>query len=583
MADIQILSQHVANQIAAGEVVERPVSVVKELVENAIDAGAAYITVAIENGGLDSIIVTDDGCGIPGEQCQTAFLRHATSKINSAEDLSHIETLGFRGEALASIAAVATVALTSRVADCDHGKKVVVDCGACVSCEDVACASGTRVSVSNLFLNIPARLKFIKTPRAEAGQIGDYLCRAVLSHPEIAFTYTSNGKKVYETFGDGDLKNAMVQVYGLAMVERMVPVDFDNGYLQISGFVGLPDLSRPTRAYQSLFVNGRSIRSGALSFALLRAYETRLMTGRFPVAVIKLKISSREVDVNVHPAKIEVRFVDEARVANTLCAACAAALQKHSAPLPIQEPSRATPAYVMPPLPPRSGSAAQKPKSVLREPSFSYSGFQREKEKPMTPPTLPTLEVEGAWVIGCAFLGYWILESGDTLYLIDQHAAHERQLYETYVARALPIVSQPLLLPHACALSQGELATALANQSVLENFGFSWEPARENELQLTAVPVLGGKPLDPDFLHDALQIIESDGEAAMGKKLLRGKLITAACKRAVKAGDPIAAEELIALVRAFAADNIPLTCPHGRPVVVTLTRYELEKMFKRIV
>ena len=322
MAQIHVLSPHVANQIAAGEVVERPASVVKELVENALDAGARSITVELVNGGLDLIRVSDDGKGIAPEDCRTAFLRHATSKIATSEDLTHIVTLGFRGEALASIAAVAEVTMRTRMKDAECGTLLRISAGEVQEEAPCACTAGTTLEVRNLFANVPARLKFLKTVRTEAGYVGDYVSRMIMAVPSAAFHFVHNGKTVYRSFGDGKLQNAMLCVYGAEILPHLREVAFDDGYLAIHGYVGTEQLSRPNRLQQSFFLNGRYIRSYSLSSALQRAFDTRMMVGRFPFAVLAMRIAGSEVDVNVHPSKMEVRFVDEQRVIRSVTAAC---------------------------------------------------------------------------------------------------------------------------------------------------------------------------------------------------------------------------------------------------------------------
>ncbi len=322
MARIQILQPHTANQIAAGEVVERPASVVKELVENAIDAHATSISVEIEDGGVRSIIVIDNGTGIAAEDCKAAFLRHATSKIRTIEDLSSLHTMGFRGEALASIAAVSAVSLTTRTADSETGTRIQVDGGVFSATENMACVPGTAMCVRDLFANVPARLKFLKSNRTEAGYVGDFMARMILSHPEIAFRYVSNGNVIYETYGDNDLFNAIFCIYGASVADRLIRVTYDNAYLKLDGYIGQQELNRPNRSFQSLFVNGRYIRSFPISGAVMRAYDTRLMNGRFPFFVLNLTIAPQEMDVNVHPSKMEVRFVDEQRVTGAVYAAC---------------------------------------------------------------------------------------------------------------------------------------------------------------------------------------------------------------------------------------------------------------------
>ena len=430
MAAIHVLKPQVANQIAAGEVVERPASVVKELVENAIDAGATAITVQIENGGMRSITVTDNGCGIAREDCKNAFLRHATSKITTADDLSHVLTLGFRGEALASIASVSRVTMLTRQKDSEVGTLLLIDNGTVLREEDSSCVFGTSFTVEELFASVPARLKFLKSVRTEAGYIGDYIGKMILAKPEISFRYEADGKTVYETYGDGDLMNAVYCVYGSTVAEKLVPVDYDNGYMHVSGYLGLPEISRKNRAFQTLFINGRSIRSISVSSAVMQAYDTRLMIGRFPFFVLNLKLAPQEVDVNVHPTKAEVRFADENRVFMSVSAASKLALstcEKHvESAFDLVQPNQ--------PAVPTVNSEDYHPVRVdfkefaKQSKPFSYreSEFNTFREKrdngivpsftvhsPATPPERhkperpePLFDDEKPQIIGCAFGSY---------------------------------------------------------------------------------------------------------------------------------------------------------------------------------
>ncbi len=492
MAVIHVLKPQIANQIAAGEVVERPASVVKELVENALDAGADAITVRIENGGMRSITVIDNGCGIAREDCRNAFLRHATSKIETADDLTHVLTLGFRGEALASIASVARVAMTTRPKDAEVGTRLLIDNGTVLSEEDASCVFGTTFVVEELFASVPARLKFLKSARTEAGYIGDYIGKMILARPEVSFRYESDGKTVYETYGDGDLCNAIFCVYGKTVADKLVPVEYDNGYLKISGYLGLPEISRSNRTFQTLFVNGRSIRSAAISAAIAQAYDTRLMIGRFPFFVLNLSIAPQEVDVNVHPTKAEVRFADENRVFNNVSAAAKLALTAVSQHIelaldnvtPKQPPIGSVPEAVSKPVSERpkidfhalksdretysyreSNYNMFRPSgSVGSVPSFRVSTPKKAPE-PVKPSEQPLFTDEPIRILGCAFLTYWIVTRGDQLFLIDQHAAHERKLYDGLVARTVEQSSQQLLVAREVTLTPSEMELWDQNQS----------------------------------------------------------------------------------------------------------------------
>ena len=630
---IKVLPPALANQIAAGEVVERPASVVKELVENALDAGATAVTVDITDGGLSSIRVTDNGCGILPEDCPTAFLRHATSKISTQEDLTAIGTLGFRGEALASIGAVSYVTMTTRVPGGELGTRVVFDNGKLASNEACSCVFGTTIQVDNLFAKVPARLKFMRSARSEAGYIGDFMARAILGRPDIAFRFLSNGKCVYESYGDGQLKNAIFCVYGAQITDRLLPVLLDNGYVRIEGFVGNQEISRPNRSMETIFVNGRYIRSVGLFSAVQKAYDTRMMVGRYPFALLNITIAKEEVDVNVHPAKTEVRFVDQPRVEYAVTAACVQALKAPVIPqvqLPKQPVVPATTIEEKPEGRPFSADTPyaqiQKqekpvtsyteafksqivvpPRSVLKESSagytyntfpkkdtvepkvsgievFAVAGSRKTEEAPLPKKAeQDVLPLDFAVnIVGCAFNTYWIVQHGDDLYLIDQHAAHERRLYEELNAREVAAASQELLIPQLLTLQPRECELVEEWQTELEELGYRFERVGALNLNLIAVPVLNGVIFDGESLHQAINAIGEAGKGAK-KALVREKLIYASCKHAVKGGEALHREEIISLLKTYVEQGIPLTCPHGRPVVARLSRRDMEKMFKRIV
>ena len=641
---IKVLPPALANQIAAGEVVERPASVVKELVENALDAGATAITVDITAGGLSSIRVTDNGGGIQPEDCPTAFLRHATSKISTQEDLAAIGTLGFRGEALASIGAVSLVTLTTRVPGGEWGTRIVFDNGKLTVNEACSCVFGTIIQVDNLFAKVPARLKFMRSARSEAGYIGDFMARAILGRPDIAFRFLSNGKCVYETYGDGQLKNAVFCVYGAEITDRLLPVLLDNGYVRVEGFVGNQEISRPNRSMETLFVNGRYIKSIGLFAGIQKAYDTRMMAGRYPFALLNITIAKEEVDVNVHPAKTEIRFVDQPRVEYAVTAACAQALRQPVIPrvqLPEQPKSKVIePEQKKEPIaeakpegktfsphmtydqlnqpekPVKSYVEEYKkqvvvpPRSVLKESGFeyAYNTFPKKEtvetdapkkngvevyavignRKPEPAPTPKKTEQDAlpldfaVNIIGCAFNTYWIIQHGDDLYLIDQHAAHERRLYEEFNGRDVAAASQELLIPQLLTLQPREFELVEEWQSELEELGYRFERVGALSLNLIAVPVLNGTIFDGESLHQAINAIGEAGKGAK-KALVREKLIYASCKHAVKGGEPLHKEEIVSLLKTYVEQGIPLTCPHGRPVVARLSKRDMEKMFKRVL
>ena len=608
MAVIHVLKPQIANQIAAGEVVERPSSVVKELVENAIDAGATAVTVRIENGGMRSIIVTDNGCGIAREDCRNAFLRHATSKINTADDLSRVLTLGFRGEALASIASVARVTMITRQADAEVGTKMIIDNGTVLNEEDCSCVFGTTFTVEELFASVPARLKFLKSARTEAGYIGDYIGKMILARPDISFRYESDGRTVYETYGDGSLMNAVICVYGTTIADKLVEVDYDNGYMKIEGYLGLPEISRNNRTFQTLFINGRLIRSASVSAAVAQAFDTRLMIGRFPFFVLNLSLAPQEVDVNVHPTKAEVRLVDENRIFTSVSAAAkialgASAMHVESAfdqitpkqpELPAESSRTSTPIAA-----PHVDFHAYS--STGSDYSYRESGFNTFRERkdrdgvPSFTVRIETTETprkaesvsplfsgEQAEVIGCVFRTYWIATRGENMFLIDQHAAHERKLYDELSARRTELSSQQLLVPAEIVLPPTEFSVWEVNREQIAELGFGLVQSGATTLTAYEVPVLNGQMLGEPYLHAVLTILCEHGKD-MKRELLKERLMQTACKHAIKGGEAISKEEISKLLEAFLNGEVPLTCPHGRPVIVRITKTELEKMFRRIV
>ncbi len=645
MKRIKVLSLETANRIAAGEVVERPASVVKELVENALDAGATSVTIEILGGGIDYIRVSDNGGGILKDDISTAFLAHATSKISVSEDLEHIETLGFRGEALASIAAVSKVSVKTRVKDEIAGTQLFVEGGKMHPVEEFGCPEGTTMEVSDLFYNVPARLKFLKHARAEASAVSDYVSRMILSHPGVSFQLISNSRTIYHSMGDGSLYNAIYCVYGTDVLPHLNEVHYDDAYMKITGYLGTAQIARPTRSYQSFFVNGRYIRSQKLSFAIQRAFDTRLMVGKFPFLVLSLRISSREVDVNVHPNKLEVRFKDDDRVTRAVYSAARMALAQLDAPGLRQETeteisyvSNEEIGHVADKVFENSGegettncsfnqvSAAPQviktDSSSLKTSEYSYEnktnipaweavspipkaspGTVRESQADFsflraTAPILPEIKDEAFLIaqqplqldmgaasykiIGVLFDSFWVIQQNEDVFFIDQHAMHERKLYEQMMRKGLNPDSQMLLIPIVIRFSPIEFETLLSNMEQFEALGFEMEEFGPLTMNVRAVPLVVGQPQTAEFLHEALNILDKKNRVAT-IDVKRAMLIQSACKHAIKAGDPITSQEIEALITAYQKEGIPMTCPHGRPVMVKMARLEFEKLFKRVV
>lgn len=599
MANIHVLPPRIANQIAAGEVVDRPGSVIKELVENAIDAGATAITIEIENGGIDRIRILDNGGGIADEDCETAFLRHATSKISTADDLFAIRSLGFRGEALASIAAVSRVTLQTQTQEDELGTRIRYEGGELVEHRRAAGTRGTSVEVRDLFYNVPARLKFMKSARAESANIGDYVARLILAAPQIAVHFVNGGKTVYRSSGNGNAREALLSVYGVGVDRQICPVSFDDGYLKITGFVGVPDLARANRSGQTVVLNGRIIRSNSLSNAFSRAFDTRVLIGRFPFAVVYLNLSYAEVDVNVHPAKLEVRFTDEARVSRSIVAACSEALIRSYVPT-LEQPGEAEqPARRVFEIPEEAKrvdlrSPAPEAPHTFRESNFSglprvptYRFPAREPEERREQSSIFLSKEseslpEPYHVVGCVFDAYWYVQQGEFVYCIDQHAAHERLLYDALMEKRAAIVSQTLFLPEDMRLLPSQAEVFEQNRESLERFGYVFSDATQTSVTLLAVPQVNGSALKAAFLYDVLEFL-SGSEEARPNDWFRDAIAQTACKHAVKAGERLSQEEIRMLLERIREQDTLLTCPHGRPVAVRITKTDVEKMFKRIV
>ncbi len=573
---IRVLPPEVAGKIAAGEVVERPASVIKELVENSLDAGATDIRIEIREGGRRLMRVADNGCGIPAEEAPLAFARHATSKLSDVTDLDRITTLGFRGEALASIAAVSQVTLLTRPREQAMGRYLRLEAGRILRQEGRGCPAGTVITVERLFQNVPARLKFLRRPQTEAGHIHTIVANYALAFPHIRFRLTSDGRQIFQSSGSGQLRDVLIAVYGLEVAERMLAVEGGDDDLRVWGFVGEPALHRANRRYITLFVNRRWIQDRALTHAIAQAYHTLLPVGRHPLAVILLEMDPGEVDVNVHPTKREVKFRDGRRVFHAVQKAVRRTLVER-APVPEMSPA------------PRTWAAADwdRRQGLLRAGQGETPGQMAMEiyrtadlgEEPgrVGPVRLPLLRV-----IGQVGQTYIVAEGPQGMYLIDQHAAHERVLYEQLLAqrREQAVASQTLLEPLPLDLDP-VLAGLLAEQlPLLQQVGFQIEPFGGSSYLLRAVPTLleGADPRAA--LVDILELLRrgDDPLAAQAEE----RLIAAVCKRAaIKAGQTLSPEEMQQLVRQLEQCESPRTCPHGRPTVLHFSVEQLEKEFGR--
>ena len=623
MAKIIQLSPHVANLIAAGEVVERPASVVKELLENAVDAGASQVTVEIRDGGMTFLRVTDNGCGMSAEDARTAFLRHATSKLRTAEDLSAISTMGFRGEALAAIASVSRIDLMTKTAGAISGTSLLLEAGNIVEDAEAGCPEGTTIIVRDLFFNTPARMKFMKSDTVEGSRVTAAVQLQALAHPEVSFRFLRDGKEVLSTPGTGGLEAAVYCVYGRDG-GKMVKVESRWEQYSLSGYVSKPTDSRPSRNLQTFFVNGRPVKSRLLIAAFEEAYRNQLMVGKFPACVLHLVLPASAVDVNVHPAKTEVKFLNEKAVFDCIHYGVLGALNK--------TPDRPQVQFKPQPTPAKSAAPAQtKPAPAKQENFFrtmtaqEYKQFsqvikeapqpekkaavataamvERAAPQPIREPVMiptpapapipvpePPAESEQTELImpkeipwrfvGELYNTYIIVEQGEDAFLIDKHAAHERILFEKLKANQESISSQALLTPVPCRFSPDEVAALLTNTALLEQLGFEIEEFGDNTVLVRQVPM----DLNAEDASDALTALAADllNGRRENKDTVRDELLhTVACKAAIKAGWHSDEKELLTLAKTVMEREDLKYCPHGRPICVNLSKKQLERQFKR--
>lgn len=584
MSRIEILPEAVASQIAAGEVIERPASVVKELLENAIDAGATQVSIRIEQAGRRLIELSDDGAGIPPEQLQVAILRHATSKLRTTEDLFHIATLGFRGEALASIGSVSRMKITSRQPERTAGGRVVVEGGAVRTVESAGAPTGTVVSVEDLFYNVPARLKFLKRDLTERQQIDALVTRYALAYPHIRFKLFHDGEAALQTSGNGDRREILAAIYGVDIARQMLEISFSDGNFKLEGFTSPVGLTRSNRKEVTFFVNGRWVQDSSLSTALLKGYHTLLMVGRYPLAVMFIRMDPTEVDVNVHPAKAEVRFRQPDEVFGRVQRAIRRGLLAYSPPPQLTSQGWQT---QLPPLNQRSFSqqidpawemAAEAQEAPAIVGPAAEEVTQKQPALDSLPPAgdLPLLRLVGQ--VGSAYL---VAEGPDGLYLIDQHAAHERVLFEKWLRqREQSIPSQALLSPQVFQVPP-QISGMMSEQLLaLEKVGFRVEPFGPNLFRVLAIPAIfsGADPVAAVMV--AVEDFEEDETPLQAE--LEARLAARICKRAaVKAGAVLAIEEQKMLLQGLEACKSPRTCPHGRPTMIHLPIDLLEKQFGR--
>lgn len=627
MARINILPKSVAELIAAGEVVERPASVVKELVENSIDAGASAITVEIKNGGITYIRITDDGCGIYSQDVAKAFISHATSKVQKADDLNEIFTLGFRGEALASVAAVSRVQMLTKSKEENEGTCYGIEGSEEIKNEPAGCPDGTTIVVRDLFYNTPARMKFLKKDVFEANAVADTVDKLALSHPEISFRFIRDGKKTLLTPGDSKLLSAVYAVYGKDFAEGLIQVDYELDGIHVSGLVSLPEKSRASRSMQHFFLNHRYIKSRSCTASIENAYKNSIMVGKFPACVLNIEVPAYTVDVNVHPTKTEVRFSDERKIYSAVYYAVKSSIEatvarpkfdisrvvERSVPKAVQlEMVESKPVEKPKPNPDfwtsMKADDFSKRSTAVASPKIDNPYISNDEVPDLVGKIVPERKAESAKItqlpekeqdekstvsfsaekredtfrlIGEAFKTYILCELNDKFCIIDKHAAHERIIFNKLKNSMNENAKQILLSPATVMLTKNEYNCVIENLDTFSACGFTVEDFGKGTVIIRECPMM----IEPGDVEDIIGEITTN--------LLQGKtdaqtdridmiLHTTACKAAIKAGNNNSAIELTALAKQVIYDHSVRYCPHGRPVLIEMTRYELEKQFGRI-
>ena len=618
MPNIAILIQVTIDKIAAGEVVERPCSVVKELVENAIDAGSTAITVEIKEGGISFIRITDNGCGIERDQVAVAFYRHSTSKIRSAEDLLTVKSLGFRGEALSSISAVARVELITKTYDELTGTRYVIEGSKELSNEEIGAPDGTTFIVKDLFYNVPARRKFLKTAQTEGSYISDMVEKLALSHPDISFKFINNNQTKLHTSGNGNRKDIIYHIFGREISSSLLEVKHECEYFKVEGFIGKPVITRGNRNYENYFINGRYVKSNILSRAIEEAYKSFLMQHQYPFTVLYFTFFS-ELDVNVHPTKMELRFDNNNEIYVELCDTIYAILS-HKEMIP-EVPVDSTPApkkivheYKEPIPEPFEKRRINEVRAAESRSVYGQSVTSTVKNYSATEPAAKAPETSTAYepaqvvtgtqqtlgdydkvfltesskkqfsIIGQLFKTYWLIEFEDKLYIIDQHAAHEKVLYEKTMARLAnkDFTSQRISPPIVMTLDARECEMLEKYRPQIEQFGYEVEHFGGKEYMISAIPDnlfnIDMKDLFIEMLDDF-----SNATGRQTPDIITEKVASMSCKAAVKGNDKLTLPEINKLIDELLSLDNPYNCPHGRPTIISMSKYEIEKKFKRIV
>lgn len=645
---IKLLDSQTIDKIAAGEVVERPLNVVKELVENSIDAGSKNITVEIKGGGIDFIRIADNGCGIPAEEISTAFLRHATSKIHNVQDLESLSTLGFRGEALASISAVSKTTLVSKTKDELCGVMMCVNGGEMGELTQVGAPDGTTVIVESLFYNVPARKKFLKSAVAEGTAIIELCEHLALCNPFVSIGLIVNGQNKFQTKGDGNLKEVIYRIFGKDTASNLIAVSREINGISVEGYIGKPEVNSGTRSRENYFVNQRYIKNESISCGIEEGYKSHMMQHRYPFCVLHINVNSETLDVNVHPSKMLVRFDDKQKVTDSLMLIVSDALHgKEFIPDMESKEEVKTPVKVVAPfelhrqdtdifnempslkedrnvfendsLTSEKESVPVTDKKILffdeekptdteqiSKPAVKTDStlndvkedFAKEATKEIKPVTTDNYEQETFFstnilkndtisqikVIGQLFDTYWLLEYDDVFYMMDQHAAHEKVMYESFMQQYLQsdIVTQNLVIPETIELRLSEMLIYKENADIFNRFGFETEEFGERSVLIRAVPLTMFGMDIKEFFYSVFEEICKDSKEVTNKAIA-DKIATQACKAAVKGNNSLSFEEVRTLLEKLLKLDNPYQCPHGRPTMIKMSKYEVEKKFKRIV
>lgn len=634
--EIKVLSSHIIDKIAAGEVIERPASIVKELVENSIDANSNNITIEIKNGGTTFIKITDDGKGIEKRQVETAFLRHATSKLKKFEDIGKTLTLGFRGEALSSIASISKVEMITKSANEQHGTKILIEGGKILSSAEYPTITGTSFTIRDIFFNTPVRKKFLKKESVESAYISDIINRFIFGNPQISFKYINNGAEILNTSGNNDLKTSIFYVYGKHVLEKMLEVKAYKDNFTLTGFIGSPEVARGNRSYANLFINGRYVKSKVVQRAVEDAFRGRLMSGKFPIYILNITTPENTVDINVHPTKMEVKFENDSFIFDLVKQSTEKTLKDFyhipefspniDRPKFLQIPYQAelqknlkdsftnhdtnenkTYMYVSEPeiqvlKDPFENLYKSNPNSALEElymakkssnfyhnykmqnnESQSYNhNFQKSHSTESSAQKATESVFNNYKIIGQVFKTYWLVEKDETMYMIDQHALHEKYLYEKFInsVKDEKVISQ-VITPCKIDVLEAENIVIKQNLQLLNNFGFKFEQFGQNSYVVREVPFIFNTPLDAEFFLEIVDILKNKSISNI-YDLKLDKIASISCKAAIKGNSKISTEEASTMINFVMNLENPFNCPHGRPTIVKFTKYNIEKMFKRV-